>query len=279
MSLEAGLRSAAGFPRVSGIPYEGDSRWIACWTGPVACLPRKDTCSSGVGHVRVVGIDHWCCAPERGEGDVAVVGVGDAAGGGHSEHALVLEQRRVPECAPPVDAGSSWAAGSASSAARRGFAPDQTRPTRLVFGESSLADASVDCVTRRSRVLEAVPDACRYAVSMSGRVPGARRLGRPCSPAVAVVEATDVTAGAARDPCDCLPSLLDSSLEATLRLQSRQPSRIYSTINQQDARQSRRKPRAKDAAWRIARLTLETAACLTSKLWGGKKRRWSKEWE
>lgn len=223
-----------------------------------------------VGHVRVVGIDHSCCAPESGVGDVAVVEVDDAAGGVHSGHALALEQRRVPECAPPVDAGSSWAAGSASSAARRGFAPDQTHPTRLVLGDCSPADASVDCVTRRSRALEAVPGACRYAVSTSGRVPGARRVGRPCSPAAAVVEATGVTAGAARDPCDRLPSLLDSSLEATLRLQSRQPSRIYSTINQQDARQSRRKPRAKDAAWRVARLTLETAACLTSKLWGGR---------
>jgi len=28
-----------------------------------------------VGHVRVVGIDHWCCAPESGVGDVAVVGL------------------------------------------------------------------------------------------------------------------------------------------------------------------------------------------------------------
>lgn len=219
-----------------------------------------------VGHVRVVGIDHWCCAPESGVGDVAVVEVGGAADGGHSEHALALEQGRVPGCAPSVDAGSSWAAGSASSGARRGFAPDQTRPTRLVFGGCSLADASVDRVTHRSQALEAVPDARRCAVSTSGRVPDARRLGRPWSPAVAVVEATDVTAGAARDPCDCLPLLLESSLEATLRLQSRQPSRIYSTINQQDARQSRRKPRAKDAAWRVARLTLETAACLDFKM-------------
>lgn len=206
-------------------------------------------------HGCVVGIDHWCCAPEPGVGDVGVVGVGDAAGGDHSEHALALERRPVPEYAPSVGVGSSWVVESASSAARRDFAPDQTRPTRLVstqpVRDCSLADAPVDDLTRRPRVLRAVPGACRYAASTSGRVPGARRLGRPCSPAAAVVGATDVTAGAARDPCDRLPSLLDSFLETTLRLQSMQPSRIYSTINQQDARQSRRKPRASDSAWQV----------------------------
>ena len=213
-------------------------------------------CSSAVGvHGRVVGTVHWCYAPDSGVDDVGVVEVGDAASDGHSEHALALERGRVPECAPPVDAGSSWAVGSASSAARRGFAPDQTRPTRLVLTrlpyDYSLAGGPVDGSTRRPRLLRAVPSACRYAASTCGRVPAARRLGRPCSPAVAVVEATDVTAGAARDPCDCLPSLLDPSLEATLRLQSRQPSRIYSTINQQDARQSRRKPASGQSfAWR-----------------------------
>jgi hypothetical protein len=260
---EAGLRCAAVSLSASGSPYEEDSRWTACRTGLVACLLPKGMCSLVEGHGRVEGIDHWCYAPERDAGDAEMVGVGGAAGGGHSEHALALEQRRVPGCAPSVDAGSSWAAGSASSAARRGFAPDQTRPTRLVFGDCSLAEASAglsaDGPTRWPRALEAVPSAaCRwYAASPSGRVPDARR---PYSRRAAVVDVTDVTAGAARDPCGCLPSLLDSSLEAALRLQSMQPSQIYSTINQQDARQSRRKPRASNVAWQVARLTLETAA-------------------
>jgi hypothetical protein len=206
----------------------------------------------------VVGIVHWCYAPERDVGDVEMVGVGGAAGGDHSEHALAPARGPVPECAPPVDAGSSWAAGSASSAARRGFAPDQTRPTRFVFGDCSLADVSAGVSaggpTRWPRGLKAVPGAaCRwYAASTCGRVPDARRLGRPCSRRAAVVDVTDVTAGAARDPCGCLPWLLDSSLEAALRLQSMQPSQIYSTINQQDARQSRRKPRATNVAWQVA---------------------------
>ena len=99
-----------------------------------------------------------------------------------------------------------------------------------------------------------------YAASMCGRVPDARRLWPA---AAAVVVATDVTPSAARDPCGgrlpC-PSLLNSSLEGYLRLQSTQPSRIYSTINQQGARQLRRKPRANDAAWQVARLTRKTAA-------------------
>jgi hypothetical protein len=96
---------------------------------------------------------------------------------------------------------------------------------------------------------------------MSDHVPAARRLERPLEqPAAAVVEATGVTAGAARDPCCRLPWLLDSSKLPEVRLESTQPSRIYSTINQQDTRQSRRKPRANDVAWQVARLTLETAA-------------------
>jgi hypothetical protein len=256
--LGAGLRCAAASLPASGSPFEEDSRWTACPRGVVACLLPRGMCSLAEGHGRVVGIGHWCYAPESDVGDVEMVGVGGAAGGGHSEHALALEQGPVPECAPPVDAGSSWAAGSASSAARRGFAPDQTRPTRFVFGDCSLADVSAgvsaDGPTRWPRALKAVPGAaCRwYAASTCGRVPDARRLGRPRSRRAAVVDVTGVTAGAARDPCGCLPWLLDSSLEAALRLQSMQPSQIYSTINQQDARQSRRKPRATNVAWQVA---------------------------
>jgi hypothetical protein len=214
-----------------------------------------------VEHGREVGIDHWCYAPESNVGDVAGVEVGDAVGGGHSEHALALEQRPEPECAPPVDAGSSWAAGSASSAVKRDFAPDQTRLTRLVFGDCSLADVSADVPARWSQALDAVPSACRcYAVSLSGRVPGARRLGGPCSLAPAVVDVTDVTAGAARDPYGCRPwLLLDSSLEATLRLQSTQPS--PNLFDNQSTRRTSVAPQASgQQSWQVARLTQETAA-------------------